>query len=71
MKYKLHKQITEDDGFKIVNLLSSENLERINFLLEAIGEPIHSRLKTSAKVILPEEAEFKFYDTMMKKNQTI
>jgi len=71
MKYKSHKEITENDGFEIVNLISRGNLERINFLLKAIGEPPHTRNKKIERVNLPEEAEFKYYDNMMKKNQTI
>jgi hypothetical protein len=71
LKYKFHKEITEDDSFKIVNLLSPENLERINFLLKAINEPTHSRVNTPAKVNLPEETRFKFFDRLMRKNQTI
>lgn len=65
MKYKLHDEIK--DSFPIPNLLTDDCIKRLNLLF---GMHITKEPK-GIKVNLPEETRFKFFDRLMRKNQTL
>jgi len=67
MKYRTEP--IKDDRFPIVNLLSQKTLNRLNFLLQAVGEYPVSRQVQSKRVVLPEDVEDKFYNNLMKSNR--
>ena len=64
MKYRTEP--IKDDRFLVVNLLPKKTVDRLNFLLQAVGEyPVFREVK-SKRVILPEDVEDKFYKRLME-----
>ncbi|MCL4417509.1 MAG: hypothetical protein M1365_12595 [Actinobacteria bacterium] len=67
MKYKSLTFVKKE--YDIVDLISKENLDRLNFLLKAIDEPTHNRKSHPVKVNLPENVENKFYKDLAESNR--
>jgi hypothetical protein len=69
MKYKTNNEIKE--GFPIVSLLPIGTIEELKRLCVKNNWQFTAGKPLLEKINLPEEENFKFYDRLMKKNQTL